>query len=288
MTVAGVMGYEQERQTGLFGGGAQTPCRGDVAADRAIGSLFADGRGHGVVVGKLVGIGGVVVSGLDGDFVGFGHGRILLGEFRIQIVEGILLGTVEHPEADAQRKHVLALGDGLVVQTGLLEGFAGHGRDVGYDDVVLVEIELCQRVKGFETGLLEVLFGDRVAVDDDRGTGLEPFAVGLQGGGIHGHQHVAIVTGVEFAVVSEVDLEAGDAGHRTLRGADFGRIVGKGRGSVTEQRRGIGKERTRELHAVARISGESNDHVLQLPHFGLFHDFWFQISVMGEQVLTNI
>ena len=44
----------EERQSGLFGCGTESPGRCDVSADRAIGSLFTRCRGHGVVVGELV------------------------------------------------------------------------------------------------------------------------------------------------------------------------------------------------------------------------------------------
>ena len=41
ITVAGVIGYEPQRAaTRPFGCGAQSPCRGDVAADRAVGAFF--------------------------------------------------------------------------------------------------------------------------------------------------------------------------------------------------------------------------------------------------------
>ena len=244
----------EERQSGLLGGGAQAPRRGDVAVDRPVGALLAGSRGHGVVVGELMGVGGVVVACRDGQLVGLGHGGILLGELTVEVFQGVVLRTVEQPEADAQREHVLALDDRLVVESGLFQRLARHGGDVGNHDVVFVEFELFQRVQRCESGLFEVFLGERISVENDRGAGFEPFAVGFERRGVHGHQHVAVIAGVEFAVVAEMYLESRDARHGALRGADFGRIVGEGRDAVPQQRRSVGKERARKLHAVARIA----------------------------------
>ena len=208
----------------------------------------------------------------SGQLVGLGDDGVLLGELAVEIADGVLLGAVEEPEANAQGEHVLALDDGLVVEPCLLERLAGHGGDVGDHDIVFIEVELRQRVEGLESGLAEVLLGDRVTVEDDRGPGLEPFAVGLERCGVHRHQHVAVVAGVEFPVVAEVYLKARDARNGSLRGAYFGRVVRKGRDAVSQQGRGVGKERARELHAVAGVARETDDDVLQLLHFGLFHD----------------
>ena len=171
------------------------------------------------------------------------------------------------PEADAQCEHVLALDDGLVVESGLFQRLARHGGDVGNDDVVFVELEFCQRIEGCESRLLEMFFGDRIAVEDDRRARLEPLSVGLERRGVHRHQHIAVVTGIQLAVVAEMDLEARNARNGSLRGADFGGVVGEGRDAVSQQRRSVGKERARELHAVARIARKADHDVLQLPHF---------------------
>ena len=261
----------EERQPGLLGGGAQSPCRGDVAADGAVGALFELGRRHAVVVGELVGVGRIVVSRVDRQFVGGGDGGVLFGEFRFEVLVGVVLGTLEEPETDAQGKHVLALDDGPVVESRLLERLARHGGDVGDDDVVLVELELGNGVRRGESGLLEMLLGERVPVEDYRGAGLEPFAVGLQSRGVHGHQHIAVVTRIEFAAVAEMDLESRDARDGSLRGPDFGGVVGEGRDAVSQQRRSVGEERARELHAVARVARKANHDVLQLPHHVFVH-----------------
>ena len=257
----------EERQARLLGRGAESPRRGDVAVDRPVGALFAGSRSHGVVVGELVGVCGVVIACRYGQLVGLGHGGIFLGEFPVEVFECVILRTVEQPEADAQCEHVLALDDGLVVESGLFQRLARHGGDVGNDDVVFVELEFCQRIEGCESRLLEMFFGDRIAVEDDRRARLEPLSVGLERRGVHRHQHIAVVTGIQLAVVAEMDLEARNARNGSLRGADFGGVVGEGRDAVSQQRRSVGKERARELHAVARIARKADHDVLHLPHF---------------------
>ncbi len=118
----------------------------------------------------------------------------------------------------------------------------------------------------------EVLLGDRVAVDDHRGVGLEPFAVGLECRGVHRHQHVAVVAGVEFAVIAEMYLKSRNARDGALRCPDFGGIVREGGDAISQQRRRVGEERARELHAVARVAREADHDVLQFAYIGFVHD----------------
>ena len=229
----------EERQPGFLGGGAQAPCRRHVAVDGAVGALFERRRGHGVGVGELMGVGRIVIARVDSQLVGFCHDRIFPCEFGLQIFVCVRFGTVEEVEADAQREHVLALDHGLVVQSGLLERFARHRRDVGDDDVVFVQSELRDRIERGESRFLEMLFGDRIAVDDHRRALLEPFAVGFERCGVHGYEHVAVVAGVEFAVTAEVYLKSRYAGHGSLRRTNFGGVVRKGRDAVSEQGRSV-------------------------------------------------
>ena len=229
----------EERQPGLFGCGAQSPCRGDVAADRAVGALFERCGRYGIGVCELVRIGCVVVSRLDGQLVGFGYGGVLLCEFGFDVFECVSLRPVEQVEADTQCEHVFALGHALVVEAGFPERVARHRGDAGDYYVVLVEFQLGDGVERGEARLFEVVFGDRIAVDDDRRSRFEPFAVGLERCGVHRYQHVAVVAGIQFPVAAEVNLESRYARYGTLRRADFGGVVGEGRDPVPEQRRGV-------------------------------------------------
>ena len=52
-----------------------------------------------------------------------------------------------------------------------------------------------------------------------------------------------------------------------LKMFSYAKVVGEGRDAVSQQRRSVGKERARELHAVARIARKADHDVLQLPHF---------------------
>ncbi len=233
-------------------------------------------------------VGRIVVAGVDGHLVGFGHGGVLLGEFAVEVLACVVLGTVVDIEADAQCEHVLALDDRLVVEARRSQGLLGHGRDVGYDDVVLFESQLGDGIERRESGFADVLLGERVAVDDDRGSLLEPFAVGFECRRVHGYQHIAIVARVELAVVAEVNLESGNARYGSLRGADFGGIVGECGDSVAEQCRGVGKKRTRKLHAVARVARKANHDVLQLLYIGFVHAFKLCYDLVFQKRRTNV
>ena len=65
-------------------------------------------------------------------------------------------------------------------------------------------------------------------------------------------------------MVGEVHLEAGDAGQRACGRPDLGREVRQRREVVAHQRRLAREAITRQLHAVAGIAGEPDDHAIEL------------------------
>src|SRR5436305_1478774 len=60
----------------------------------------------------------------------------------------------------------------------------------------------------------------------------------------------------------EVDLEGRDACQRARGRADLRREVRQGGEIVAPHRRGVGEPAAGELHAVARVPGEADDHPL--------------------------
>ena len=85
-----------------------------------------------------------------------------------------------------------------------------------------------------------------------------------QRGRVHRHEHVGRVARREDVVVGEVELEAGDAGQRAGRRADLGREVRQRRDVVADER-GLAREAAAgQLHAVAGVAGEADDHLLEL------------------------
>lgn len=147
----------------------------------------------------------------------------------------MILRTVVEVEADTQCEHVFALDHRFVVQTGIRQSRLGHLRNVRNDHVEIFQVQLPDRVERCETRFPKVLFGNGVLVEDYRCTRLEPFAVRLQCRRVHCDQYVAEVARVELSFGSEVHLESGYTRYGTLRGADFGGIVGECRDSVAEQ-----------------------------------------------------
>ena len=61
-------------------------------------------------------------------------------------------------------------------------------------------------------------------------------------------------------VVGDVDLEGRHAGDGAGGSPDLGREVGQGGQVVAEQRRRAGEPVAGELHAVAGVAGEADDH----------------------------
>ena len=88
--------------------------------------------------------------------------------------------------------------------------------------------------------------------------------VRLERGGVHRDEDVRPVAGGEDVVVGEVDLEPGDAGERPGRRADLRGEVRERREVVAERRRLAREPVAGELHPVARVAREADDHALEL------------------------
>jgi hypothetical protein len=87
---------------------------------------------------------------------------------------------------------------------------------------------------------------------------------GLERSGVHGDEDVGAVARGEDVVVGEVDLERRDTRKGALGGPDLGGEVGQCRQVVAERRRLLGEPVAGELHAVARVTGEPDDHPVDL------------------------
>jgi hypothetical protein len=109
-------------------------------------------------------------------------------------------------------------------------------------------------------GLLEVPAGERGHVHEHGAAHPQIGERHLERRRIHGDQHVQLVAHGRDVLGAEVDLERrdpiGGAGGR----ADLGRVVREGR-QVAAGQGGLGGElEPGELHAVAGVAGEPDDH----------------------------
>jgi hypothetical protein len=108
-------------------------------------------------------------------------------------------------------------------------------------------------------GPLEILLVEAFLVDDEDAAGLRIVDVGLERRGVHRDEDVELVAGGEDLARREVQLEGADAGERARGSPDLGREV-RQRRDVVAGDRGLGRElRSRDLHAVAGVAGESDD-----------------------------
>ena len=182
--------------------------------------------------------------------------------FSLDPADGRLDGAGVEPADQAEGEEVL----GALGVPGLDPGLLGHlGGDRGHRD--LVDGVGGQRSVGQRTGLVaglgQVPLLEGVDVDDDGGPLGQRIEIGLEGGGVHGHQHVGGVARGGDVVVGDVDLERRHPGQGPGRGPDLGREVGEGGQVVPEQGRGGGEAVAGQLHAVAGVAGEPDDDAVE-------------------------
>ena len=176
----------------------------------------------------------IVVAVGQGFDVGLGDVG-LLGKLGLEHRHGVVERTVEEPANESEGEHVLTPHSGLVVEAILGQSIAHHRRDGGGHELHLFrEAKLFDRVVGLELSLLEVTLSEGVRVDDDDGALAQILDVDLERGGVHGHEHIGLVTGGVDLLCAQMDLKAGDAAECSLRRANFGRVVGKGGNVVPE------------------------------------------------------
>ena len=173
-----------------------------------------------------------------------------------------------HPRQQPEREHVLGPGGVLAGQAELLDRLDRHPGQVDRVDRELAQLvvgvtERRERVRRV-AGLGQVARGEVVGVHDDRGALGQVAEVGLQRRRVHRDQHVGGVARGEDVVVGEVDLERRDAGQRALRGADLGGEVRQRHQVVAEGRRLLGEPVAGQLHPVAGVAGEPDDHAVEL------------------------
>ena len=118
-------------------------------------------------------------------------------------------------------------------------------------------------------GLVQVLLGERIAVDDERAAGRQIDDVRLQRRRVHRDEHVRLVARRVDLGRREADLEPGHARQRAGRRTDLGGEIGQGADVVAEDGGRSGELRAGQLHAVARVAREADRDPLELLDDGL-------------------
>jgi hypothetical protein len=257
------VGAEEQRQPGLHRRRDQPVCQGDVAGDVAVGTRRHRRRLD--LVGHRERLGGLaeVPARLERGHVGVADGR-LGGEPPLQERDRRLGRPAVQPRQQPEREHVLRAARVLARQVELLDRAHGELGQVELVHLVGVEGVVLERVVRV-AGPGQVAGGEVVGVDDDRRALGQVGQVGPQRRGVHRDQHVGRITGGEDVVVGEVHLERRHARKGAGRCADLRREVGQ-RGEVVAQRCGLlGEAIPGQLHAVAGVAGEADDHPVELP-----------------------
>jgi hypothetical protein len=253
------IGAEDERQAGLGGRRDQPERRRVRAVDVAVraGQDLVVGLDLDLQVDQLRRL-AEAPAGAERGEVGLRHRR--LAELGAHPSFGDVRRPVIEPAQDAEREQVLGL---LRVAAGdAVDDLDGAGRERAHRDPLdreRLQRAVLERV-GRVARLLHRAHGEGILIEEDRRASAHERQVGLQCCGIHRHQHVGRVARREDVAAGEVDLERADAGHGARGGADLGGEVRQRREVVAEHRRGIREAAACQLHPVAGVSGEANDH----------------------------
>ncbi len=257
------VGTEEEREPGELRRGDQPVADRGVAGDLPVAARRELRRGDLVRDREVLGGLAVVVARFERAGVRLGDRRPL-AELLLDERQRALGRPVIEPQHQAEREEVLrplrfARRD-PVDRLQRLDRHRGERH--------LVHVEAPERAVGerahLVARLLEVSLGEGVGVDDQHPTLRHVGEVRLESGGIHGHEDVRLVAGREDVVVGEVHLKAGDTRQGAGRRSDLGREV-RERCEVVTHQCGLAREPVaRQLHTVAGVTGEPDDHTIEL------------------------
>lgn len=254
----GVAGVE-EFAAGLSGACDEAEDDGFVAGDFPIGSGLDGGACD--VVSVALGFGGFAeeVAGFEDADVGVCEVWAFDGPFGIDVGDGGIDGSTIDPVYEAECEEVFAAEAIAMGEGAFLERLDGEAGDVEGDDlVVAAEFGIVERVGG-EVRHFEVVVGEGGGVDDEESAFCEVREVDGEGGGVHGDEGIGFIAWCEDAFAAEVDLEGGDAGDGSDRGADFRGEVREGCDGIGHHDAGVREPFSDDLHAVAGITGKTDD-----------------------------
>ena len=205
----------------------------------------------------------IVVTSLYNLDVSLSNGGFLRELFTKEISHEVEV-TREEPANESEGEHVTALQHSLVVHACVLQRILHHLGDRTSDDAVGVDAHLTEVVGGLELCLVEIVLCERVGIDDDGSARLSVTILCLEGCSIHSYEHIALVARGIYLTSTDVYLETRHTSQRTLRGTDVGWVVGECGNAITHGSRYRREDISGELHAVAGVTREANNHLVEL------------------------
>ncbi len=233
-----------------------------IAGDVAVGPGREVGRGNAVVGVEDLGRLAEGVARLECPLVRLGDDRPL-AELVVDPADRPVHFPAVQPEHDPESEEVLRQVLLLARHVEPVERALVERRDRDLEEGVLLERAVGQRVGGI-AGLVEVLLGECVAVDDEGATGREVADVRLQCCRVHRDEDVGLVARGMDIVRAEADLEARHARQRAGRGANLRGEVGQRADVVAVDRRRSRELGAGQLHPVAGIAGEADRDPFEL------------------------
>ena len=198
-------------------------------------------------------------------------------ELRVDPVDRRLHAPLVQPEHHAEREEVLREVLLLARHLEPVERALVQRRDRDLEDGVGLERAVGQRIARVG-GLVQVLLGERIAVDDERTARRQIHDVRLQRRRVHRDEDVRLVARRVDLRRGEADLEPGHARQRAGRRTDLGGEIGQGADVVAEDGRRSGELCAGQLHAVARVAGEADGDPLELLDLGLELPSWYAVT----------
>ncbi len=151
----------------------------------------------------------------------------------------------------------------------MLQGHACEALQLDGEEPELVQRMVFEGI-GSHLRLAQIGFLKAVGIDDEDAVGFQVGYIDLQRRGIHGNQDIHSVPRRVHVIGGKMKLIAAYARQRSGRSANLRGEVRKCSDIIAIQRHRIGELAAGDLHAVAGVSGEADDGLIDLlaPVFG--------------------
>ena len=251
----------EQPQARLLRGGDQPQGERAVAGDVAVLARLEPGGLDRIRRQRLDGL-AVVIAGLERAQVGFRQRRGLLEALPDGVLLAIGVARVD-PEDEPQRVEVLAAAGVLRRDAGALHRLPHQVLEVDLDHPVVVERPVGERVR-FPAGFFEVVFGERIGIEDQQAAFRQVAQIDFERGGVHHDERVRLISRRVHLVSGKLDLIPGDARGGARGGPDLRRIIRERRQVVAVQRGLAGELGAGELHAITGVARETHDGILDV------------------------
>ena len=179
-----------------------------------------------------------------------------------EFLSGVQRAAIE-PVQDSQGKHVGGTRHQFIRQIQILDGSGNEPGHIGLHQLVIAYNFLVFQGIGFPARQIQVPPVKIGRIGNDQPVFAQIRQVHFQGGGIHRHENIRLVTGGLDVLTRKLQLERTDPGQRSCGGTYFRGVVRQCGQVIAHNGSGLCKLAAGELHSISGVASKTDCDPLQ-------------------------